>query len=178
MIRLFVAVRPPEGARAQLLGLMEGVEGARWQDDDQLHLTLRFIGEVDLRVAEDVVLALRQIRADPFEIALSGVGTFQRKGRTNSLWAGVSPVEAVAALSRKIDRALVIAGLPPEGRAFRPHITLARFGRACGNIGPFMTTHGDLASPTFPVRSFQLYESRLGASGSHYSVVETFRLAG
>jgi RNA 2',3'-cyclic 3'-phosphodiesterase len=178
MVRLFVAIRPPDTIRTQLLASMEGVDGARWKDEDQLHLTLRFIGEVELQVAEDIVLAIRQIRADPFEIALSGVGTFERKGRVNSLWAGVSPDAALAALSRKIDRALVTTGLPPEGRAFKPHITLARFGKASGNIGPFLAMHGDLSSPAFPIRSFHLYESRLEASGSSYSVVETFKLNG
>lgn len=178
MVRLFVAIRPPDTIRTQLLALMEGVDGARWQDEDQLHLTLRFIGEVEQRLAEDIVLALRRIQADPFQIALSGVGTFERKGRVNLLWAGVSPDAALAALSRKIDRALVTMGLPPESRAFKPHITLARFGKTTGNIGPFLAIHGGLSSPAFPIRSYHLYESTLGASGSHYTIAETFKLRG
>ena len=71
MHRLFVAIRPPETVRERLLDLMEGMPGMRWQDDGQLHLTLRFIGEVDRPVAEDLSAALQHIRFERFSLALS-----------------------------------------------------------------------------------------------------------
>ncbi len=137
MPRLFVALRPPLIIRNLLCGMMEGVADARWQTDDQIHITLRFIGEVDSRTAEDIGLALQSVRHPPFEIALDGIGTFDRKGRIDALWAGLLPVDALTALHQKIDHMMVRIGLPPEGRAYCPHVTLARFGRHGGDIAAF-----------------------------------------
>lgn len=178
MHRLFVAIRPPAQIRAQLLGMMEGVAGARWQDDDQLHLTLRFIGEVDGRVAEDVAAALGTIRQAPFTISLAGVGMFGSRGRINALWAGVRPHDALAHLHRKIDQAMARAGLEPERRAYLPHITLARFGRDAGGIENFVQTHAALASGPFEAAHFALYESVLGQAGATYTIVERYPLDG
>ena len=78
MHRLFVAIRPTEEVRERLLNLMEGLPDVRWQDDEQLHLTLRFVGEVERPLAEDLAAALQQIRFDRFSIALAGVGKFEK----------------------------------------------------------------------------------------------------
>ena len=108
---------------------MGGGQGLRWQSDDQLHLTLRFVGEVDRHQAEDVAAALGQVRHPPVGFALAGVGTFDRRGQVDNLWAGVTPHEPLRSLHKRIDRALASAGIAPEGRAYLPHITLARVGR-------------------------------------------------
>ena len=100
---LFVAIRPPEDIRDRLLDLMEGMPGMRWQDDEQLHLTLRFVGEVERPVAEDLAASLQQIRFDRFSIALDGVGKFE-KHRNGVLWAGVQPKGQLKALAAKIER--------------------------------------------------------------------------
>ena len=176
MHRLFVAIRPPAQVRDRLIGVMGGIAGARWQDDGQLHLTLRFIGEVDRPLAEDVAAVLGSVRHAPFEIALHGLGTFDRKGRHDTLWAGVAPHDALATLHRKVDQALVRAGLPPEGRAYLPHITLARFGKAAGPIDGFAAAQGGLSSAPFPVTHFGLFESTLGGEGAHYEMVERYAL--
>jgi 2'-5' RNA ligase len=174
--RLFVAIRPPAVIRGDLLGLMEGVRGARWQDDEQLHLTLRFVGEVDARVAEDVAAALGTVRQPPFAVAIDGVGQFGSRGRANALWAGVRPHDALAHLHRKVDQALVRAGLEPERRAYLPHITLARFGRESGGLDAFLARHAGLRSDPFEVTGFALYESRLGHEGATYTIVERYPL--
>ena len=176
MHRLFVAIRPVAEIRSRLLDLMEGVPGARWQDDDQLHLTLRFIGEVDAPVAEDVAAALGTVRHPRFEVALDGVGQFGTRGRVNALWAGVRPHDQLAHLHRKVDQALVRAGLEPERRSYLPHITLARFGREVSRLDGFMERYVGLSSPHFEVGHFALYESRLGQAGATYTVVERFHL--
>lgn len=178
MHRLFVAIRPPATIRSQLLHLMEGVRGARWQDDGQLHLTLRFIGEVDSRVAEDVAAALGAVRQRRFSVALDGVGQFGSRGRPNALWAGVRPHDALAHLHRKVDQALMRAGLEPERRAYLPHITLARFGRESGGLDAFLARHTGLSSDPFEVTDFALYESRLGHEGASYTIVERYDLGG
>jgi 2'-5' RNA ligase len=176
MHRLFVAIRPPEPIRAQLLDLMGGVSGARWQDEDQLHLTLRFIGEVDRHVAADIHAALGSIRSPPFEIALSGLGFFDRRGIPTTLWAGVTPQEPVRALHNKVDQALARAGLPPETRAFHPHVTIARLGRGTGPVEAFVANASSLSSAPFQVASFKLYESRLTPDGAEYTELEDYPL--
>lgn len=177
MPRLFVALRPPAAERSRLLSLMHGVEGARWQDDDQFHLTLRFIGEVDRHAGADIAGALARISMPRFSIAISGVGTFDRRGRIDTLWAGVSPRDPLAALNRKVDRACVGAGAEPERRAYMPHITLARLNRSAGPLHDFLAAHAGLAGQSFPVTEFGLYESILGREGSVYHLVERYPLA-
>lgn len=175
MHRLFVALRPPPPMRQALLALMGGVVNARWQDDSQLHLTLRFIGAVDPRTAEEVAAALASVRHPPIRIALDRIGQFDRKGRLDALWVGVTPAEAVAALHHKIDRLLVSLGLPSEGRAYHPHITIARFGRHHGTpINLFEGAPVPRVEALFD--SFCLYESQLGHDGATYSIVERYPL--
>lgn len=174
MPRLFVAVRPPAPIRALLADISHGVPGARWQDDEQLHLTLRFIGEVDSRTGDDIIDALAYVRGAPFEIAIDGVGTFARRGRIDTLWAGVTPFEPIARLHRSVDHAVVGAGLMPEGRAFHPHVTMAR-GRI-GPADPFLAANSALSSTPFIVDQFALYESHLGVGGAHYAMVERWSL--
>ena len=174
MLRLFVAIRPPAQIRDRLIAVQGGVEGARWQDDAQLHLTVRFIGDVDARTGDDIIMALSSLRAAPFDIALSSVGSFAHKGRIDTLWAGVSPHEALASLHKKVDHVLVRAGLSPESRAYRPHITLAR-GRM-GSVDAFLTANAALGSPPFTVSHFGLHESTLGSGGARYTLVERWPL--
>ena len=175
MHRLFVAIRQPVAIISNILAIMSGVAAARWQDAAQLHITLRYIGEVDRHTAQDIAVALGHIPFPPFEISLSGVGSFQRKGRLDNLWAGVIPVHPLEHLHRKIDRACIQCGLPPEGRAYLPHMTLARFGHAAGPIDRFMAQHAGLTTAPFTVRDFGLFESELGQGGSTYQLIERYQ---
>lgn len=168
MHRLFIGLRPPAPIRAHLLGEMGGVPGARWQRDEQLHLTLRYIGEVDRRLAEDIALALGQVRFPAIEASLSGTGEFDSRGRPNAIWAGVRPHDALAMLHRKLDQAMVRLGLEPERRAYLPHITLARLS------GP--ANIADLTSPSFTFTHFYLFESTLGGEGASYEAIERYKL--
>lgn len=163
--------------RRKLLDIMDGVDGARWQDEDQLHVTLRYIGEVERPVAEDIAVALQAVHAPAFDLSLSGVGRFDTGSRGRALWAGVAPQEAVAALHRKVDHALVRVGLPPEGRAFLPHITLARLNRASGPVDAFLADHAGLTSPAMRFDHLTLYESHLGHDGAWYEPVVRYPLS-
>ena len=176
MHRLFVAIRPPETVREQLLDLMEGMPGMRWQDDGQLHLTLRFIGEVERPVAEDLTAALRHVHFDRFSIALESVGKFE-KHRNGALWAGVQPKEQLKALNAKVERACQSAGLEPERRAYYPHITLARWKGRAARLDGFLERHSGLTSEPWEAREFILYESHLGRNGAHYEAIERFPLS-
>ena len=176
MHRLFVAIRPPEAVRDLLIDAMDDSPALRWVGHENLHLTLRFIGEVERPIAEDIARALALIRAEAFSVRIKGVGRFdQRNG--GSAWAGVEPKAAVASLAAKADRACQSAGLEPEHRAFCPHITLARFGRGSKDaVDPFLRRNAALASNHFAVTGFTLFESRLSRHGPHYETVADYPL--
>jgi RNA 2',3'-cyclic 3'-phosphodiesterase len=178
MHRLFVAIRPPAAVREALLALMGDVEAARWQDDEQLHITLRFIGEVDPQTAEDLAAGLASITSPALTLSVSGVGSFEKKGRVHTLWAGIHPQTPLIAIHRKIGRLLARLGLSEDGLAYIPHITLARFSGAGGQVGGFLARHGDLALPPFEATEFVLYESRLGSEGAAYEAVVAYPMLG
>ena len=177
MHRLFVAIRPPDRIRDALLDVMGGIRGARWQNDDQLHLTLRFIGEVDRHQAEDVHAALGSIHHPSFDLEVSGLGMFDKRGVPTTAWAGVSPAEPVHILHKKVDQAMARVGIEPDRRVFHPHITLARLGRSSGPADGFLARSGTVSSAPFRVDTFSLYESRLTPDGAVYTELETYPLA-
>jgi 2'-5' RNA ligase len=176
MHRLFVAIRPPEEIRDLLIDAMDDSADFRWQDEEQLHLTLRFIGEVERPVADDLAAALAHIRAGPFRLRIAGVGRFEQRN-SGALWAAVEPKAPVAALAAKIERVCQQVGLEPERRAFHPHITLARWkGRRSREVAGFLERRRDLSSETFDVTDFILFESQLSRHGAHYEEVAKYPL--
>ena len=176
MHRLFVAIRPPEHIRDLLVDAMDDSPELRWVGDDNLHLTLRFIGEVERPLANDVADALATIRFRPFELRISRVGRFDRRGG-GTIWAGVEPRRQVGELALKIDRACVQAGLEAETRAFHPHITLARYGRRSAEAASeFEKRNAGLSSQPFDVGEFTLFESHLSRHGAHYAAVTSYTL--
>jgi 2'-5' RNA ligase len=176
MQRLFVALRPPHSIRQLLIAAMGGISGARWQTEEQLHLTLRFIGEVDRHQAIDIVAALGAVHHPRLELVLNGLGVFDRRGVPAAVWAGVAPQAPLQSLHNKIDQALHRVGIPPDQRAFLPHITLARLNRSSGPVRNLIEASGGLTSPPFHVNGFALMESRLTPDGAVYADVETYRL--
>lgn len=176
MHRLFVALRPPPQILRRCLAAMAGgPTGWAWQDEAQLHVTLRFIGEVERPMAEDIATVLGTIRASPVELGLHGVGFFDQ-GRQGVLFARATPRDPLAALHKKVDRALTTVGLEPERRAFLPHITLARRRKSGMDPTAWLETHAALAADPEPVGEFILYESHLGRDGPHYEAVASYRL--
>jgi 2'-5' RNA ligase len=177
MHRLLVAIRPPEPIRDLLIGAMDDSADFRWQVDEQLHLTLRFVGEVDRPIANDLADALGQVRAEHFHLRIVGVGRFEQRS-SGALWAGVEPKPPLAALAAKIERACQAVGLEPERRAFHPHITLARWkGRRTREVQSFLERRSSLSSEPFEVTGFGLFESRLSRHGAHYEEVAAYPLA-
>jgi 2'-5' RNA ligase len=176
MHRLFVALRPPPAMRESLLALRMGLPGARWQDDAQLHLTLRFLGKIDRPQAEDVAAALGSVDGPAPEIALAGVGTFDDRGAVHTLWAGIVRNDALKSLHNRVERALHRVGVAPDPRAFHPHITVARFGRHAPDVAPFLASHAGLASGSTRVDHMLLYESLLGGEGAHYNAIARYPL--
>jgi len=177
MHRLFVAIRPPEAIRDLLIDAMDDSPDFRWQDEAQLHITLRFVGEVDRPVANDLADGLARVRAQPFDVRISGVGRFEQRS-SGALWAGVEPKEPLAALAAKVERVCQQVGLEPERRAFHPHITLARWkGRRTREVQDFLERKRGVASDAFSVDRFMLFESRLSRHGAHYEEVASYALS-
>jgi len=175
--RLFVAIRPPEDVRDLLVDAMDDSPVLRWVGDEQLHLTLRFIGEVERPLAEDVAASLARVRSPSFDLRIRGAGKFEQRNG-GALWAGVEPREPVAALAAKVERAVQSAGLEPERRAFHPHVTLARWNRGGAEAAEaFLRRNSALGSDPFRVDRFILYESRLSRHSPHYEEVAEYPLA-
>jgi 2'-5' RNA ligase len=176
MARLFAALRPPPAMREALRATMHGLPCARWQSDEQLHLTLRFIGELDRHALADIVAALGRVRSAALMLGIDGAGMFQSKGRPNSLWAAIGAAPNLGRIVKAVDRAVVGAGLPPETRAFRPHITLARLGRTAMPADGWLEANAGLRIAPAAFAHLYLYESILGREGSTYVVIERYAL--
>lgn len=176
MTRLFTALALPPDLRMRLSLLRSGIPGARWIDPEELHLTLRFIGEIDGNDEGDVLSALQMVRARGFEVGVEGVGQFGDK-KPHALWAGVRPVEPLLRLAAKIEQALQRACLPPETRRYMPHITLARLrDSAPGRVAAFLAEHNLFRAEPFTATEFVLYSSHLGRRGAHYRAEAAFPL--
>jgi 2'-5' RNA ligase len=183
MIRLFIAIDIPDPLCAMLHGMGRGIPGARPVSEDQIHLTLRFIGEVEGGMFRDLKEALAEVRATPFSLAVQGVGHFPPRGAPRVLWAGLSRSEELVLLRNRIERKLVACGLPAEQRKFAPHITLARLKDSRPDsphrrVGDFLAGNSLFQSEEFPVESFVLYSSRLIKSGAVHAVEQQYSLAG
>jgi 2'-5' RNA ligase len=177
MHRLFAAIRPPEPIRDLLIDAMDDSADFRWQDEEQLHLTLRFVGEVERPVADDLAVALGRVTAPPFELRIAGTGRFEQRN-SGALWAGVEPKEPVAALAAKIGRICQSRGHEAERRAFNPHITHARWkSRRTREVKDYLERTAGLSSEPFPVDEFILFESRLSRHGAHYEEVVPYPLS-
>ena len=169
-MRLFVALDLPFALREALSRLSFGLQGARWVPPDNYHLTLRFLGELANPVAEEVDHALASLRARRFALALSGTVTFERSGRTVSLWAGVIREPALEHLRSKVETALQRIGLPSERRRFQPHVSLARVdGVAPVRVAGWVQAHNLLRTEPASVEHFTLFSSRLGSEQAVYT---------
>jgi 2'-5' RNA ligase len=175
-MRLFVAIAIPDEVAISLQLLQAGVPGARWSTRDQLHLTVRFIGEVDGREMAAIDDGLSTISAPDFSIVLKDVGQFGGRN-PSALWAGVAPCQPLMHLERKVESALQRVGIGPETRKFTPHVTLARLkGAPRGRVIDYLSDHALYASTPFRVRAFILYSSQLTPNGSIYRAEKAYQL--
>ena len=176
MVRLFVGLTLPHSVKQELLGLMAGLEGVKWQREDQLHLTLNFIGEVPEPQAAEVGLALSAVPFAPFALRLEGVDIFGHRRRPRMLWTGVRQenIEQLQHLHAKIGRVLQGCGLEADPRKYVPHVTLGRFKGRARRVGLYLEYHSGYKSPAFEANAMTLYRSHLGHQGSHYVVVSSY----
>ena len=177
-MRLFVALDLPRSLRARLSWMAGGLPGARWVAPENYHVTLRFIGELPGWRAEEVDIALAGLRAPGFTLQLAGIGTHEKGGKVNALWAGVERNPQLDHLQTKIETALQRAGLERERRRFVPHVTLARLDSIPeAKVAAWVAGHNLFRSDPVPVEHFTLLSSLLGKEQAAYVPEVEYNLA-
>jgi 2'-5' RNA ligase len=177
MPRLFTGIEIPPDIADRLAMLRGGLPNARWIDRDNYHLTLRFIGDVDRRVAEDVAESLDRVRRPVFSLRLTGVSALGTK-RPHAIVAMAEPTAALIELQAEHERILQRIGLPPEGRKYTPHVTLARLRHGHPrDIAEYLTLRGGFFAQPFAVERFVLFSSRDSTGGGPYIAEETYDLS-
>ncbi|WP_439626533.1 RNA 2',3'-cyclic phosphodiesterase [Shinella sp.] len=176
MPRLFVALEVPRNAAMSLSLLRGGLPGARWIDVENFHITLRFIGDIDGRTADEVVERLDRIERPEFQLALSGIGSFGSK-KPHSVFAGVTQAPEMYALQGEIERICQRLGLPADPRKFTPHVTLARLRNSRPEeVAHYLTGRGNFHTSAFTVNRFVLMSSKESVGGGPYLTEEIFPL--
>ncbi|WP_313194814.1 RNA 2',3'-cyclic phosphodiesterase [Shinella zoogloeoides] len=176
MPRLFVALEVPRNAAMSLSLLRGGLPGARWIDVENFHITLRFIGDIDGRTADEVVDRLDRIERPEFQLALSGIGSFGSK-KPHSVFAGVTQAPEMYALQGEVERICQRLGLPADPRKFTPHVTLARLRNArTEDVAHYLSGRGNFHTAPFTANRFVLMSSKESVGGGPYLTEEVFPL--
>ncbi len=179
MYRLFVAIDLPEPVKLALTEVSYGLPGAKWLDPTQMHIVLKFIGEVDGAVFRDALEALATIRMEPFEITLKGMGYFPPRGDPQLLWAGIEDGERLKQLRNKVESTLVRAGMESEKRKFAPHVGLAKIRETPpGRLVTYLGENALFRLPPFDVREFCLFSSFLSSEMAIHQVEAVYPLEG
>lgn len=179
MPRLFTGIEIPAEQREEIARLKLPLPGGgRWTDPVDLHLTLRFVGDIERPQAEEFADRLESIDLDAFELRLAGLGAFGGN-EPRSIWCGVEDSPALEALARANDRAARSAGLPPDTRQFKPHVTLARLKYASADeVARVLQRLGAFRTAPFIVSRFVLFSAKPKTGGGPYAIEEAFNLRG
>lgn len=177
MYRLFVAIELPEQQKQLLREICYGLPGAKWLDENQMHLTLRFIGEVDGAAFRDAREALSTVSVEPFEVAIKGVGHFPPRGAPQMLWAGIADNGDLTHLRNKVESTLVRHGFDPERRKFKAHVGLAKVkDTSPAKLATFLREYALFRLPTFAVTEFCLFSSYLASERAIHQIEEVYQL--
>lgn len=178
MHRLFIAIDLPEAAKHAVYSLKSDLNGARWVPQEQLHLTLRFIGDTDEAQLERLRKELTTVRCSSFALELRSVGHFPPRGMPRVLWVGVGKSLELSALQAAVELACLSAGIAPDERRFSPHLTIARLKETpLDGVRQFETGHAGFRGDQFQVSDFHLYESSLSQHGAVHRSVGRYPLA-
>lgn len=170
MHRLFVAVDLPDIVKKSMTDIKCELPGARWVAENQLHLTLRFIGDADDPTLRAIKTGLKKVTSPAFQLALDGIGHFPPGKYPRVLWVGMTGSKQLMALQRQVELALIDAGIPPEDRKFSPHVTIARLRETPARLVMALEEkEKGFASNPFPVAEFHLYSSILTSSGASHT---------
>jgi 2'-5' RNA ligase len=177
--RLFIAIPLPASVREQLAALSEPMRSIAWTRPEQLHLTLRFLGDVETDWNEKLDAALNQVQVEPFLLPVDGMGSFPPRGAARVIWVGVGHGHPrLHQLRKQIDDALLGIGFPLDVRVFHPHVTLGRVKEsgAPASAAEFLKRHRDFEVAPFRVETFQLCASELRPNGAVHTLRQEFRL--
>ena len=177
MPRLFTALEIPRDAALSLSLLRGGLIGARWIDVENYHITLRFFGDIEGHVADEIANALDRVRRPEFMLNLSGVGAFGSK-KPHSVYAGACASPDLNGLQGEIERICQRLGIAPDPHKFTPHVTLARLRNTSPiDVAHYLSARGNFAASPFRVGRFVLMSSRDSIGGGPYVVEEAWPLA-
>ena len=178
MPRLFTGLEIPPDVGQALSRLRGGLPGARWIDPENYHLTLRFIGDVDDSIAQDVALMLGRVRRDAFDLRFEGLTSFGGR-KPRAVVAAVAPVQELLDVQSEQERLMQRIGLEPEGRKYTPHVTLARLRDASSfAVADYLAARGYFRTAAFRVSQFVLFSSRASVGGGPYIVEASYPLRG
>jgi 2'-5' RNA ligase len=176
MPRLFTGIEIPVDVADRLSYLRGGLAGARWISPANYHLTLRFIGDVDMVAAEAAAEGLSRVSRGSFSLRFTGIGALGTR-KPHAVVAEVEPSQPLMDLQAEHERILRRIGLAPERRKYTPHITLARLrGGSSRDIAEYLTLRGGFFAAPFPVDRFVLFSSRNSVGGGPYMVEQTYEL--
>lgn len=176
MPRLFSGIEVPAAVAQRLNLVRAGLNGARWIDPANYHLTLRFLGDVDGVTARDFAHGLGDIMTSPFELRLHGLASFGGR-KPRAIFASIPPCEALKSLQRAHERAAREVGLPPESRNFTPHVTVARLkGSSSEAVATYLERQSGFMSEAFEVSRFVLFSARASIGGGPYVVEAAYPL--
>jgi RNA 2',3'-cyclic 3'-phosphodiesterase len=173
MPRLFTGLEIPSDLARELAMLRGGLSGARWIDVENYHITLRFIGDIDLPTAREVAATLEDIRRAPFTVTLEGLDFFGGD-KPRAIVAKVQPSAPLVELQSEQERMVRRLGIPPESRKYTPHVTLARLRGAPGIAVADYLSHRGFLSRRFTADRFVLFSSRDSVGGGPYIAEEVY----
>lgn len=176
-MRLFIAVPLQDAVIRQFADLQQPIDGLRWQDPDQLHLTLKFLGETDPERVPEIHQNLCQIELPTFSMTIKGFGYFPKGKQPRVLWSGINKNEPLEKLQQLVEETCTAMGFDAETRPFKPHITIARIdGGSKRDVMSFINQHKKFRIPDVAVDEFVLYESKLSSDGATHIRKKSFSL--
>lgn len=183
-MRLFVALEVPSTVRQNLATLLDSLRAIakepRWVRAENLHVTLKFLGEVAEAKVDAVRSALGEIRSDhAVALEFRGLGFFPNEKHPRVFWAGMEASPNLKTLAGDIEGAMEKQGIPREKREFSPHLTLARFERPRlpEALRKLIADSQQREFGSLRTNQFHLIQSKLKPTGAEYTTVATFQFA-
>lgn len=185
-MRSFIAIELPDEVKSSLSGLQDELKESRadirWVKPDNIHLTLKFLGNIDGNNIGNIVQQIEGACAKYpfFELEISGIGVFPNIGSPRVLWVGIQHTDAFTGLHSEIENGLASIGYDREGRRFSPHLTLGRFKSFKGkaDLSERIELHKNDRLGSIGVQTISLMKSDLSPDGAQYSRVAEIALTG
>lgn len=176
-MRLFIAIPLPQDVKQKLLDLQQPINGIRWQSQEQMHLTIKFVGEVDQATAGELRDELHTITHPHFAMTIAGIGYFPKGKQPKVLWAGIKENASLQELHKKVEHCCDKNGIAPENRPYKPHVTIGRTKNTPKQaVTSYINQHEPFVLPDIQVSEFALYESKLHPDGARHHRLQTYFL--